>query len=457
MKIFLKHIILFFVLLNIITACHTRDNQQQVKLRGKIVNPKTDDVILSRDFLLLRSDTLKLFGENQVKGTVNTPVEGLYVFYVFPEFQTLYLKPGDSLAFHLNVDEFDESLSFSGSLGFENNLLMELFLVNEKESDYFFHHKFDFSPALFFKKIDSFDRIKNQLINDYADDFRHTTSKYQDIVKLLNQSMTMNIKEVYARKRKDVKLPDNYFSYCKILQKKLPDPNVIYLYAFANSFLARKVSGQNLDKKHLYKKIANVINNNFYDRAFKNNVLVNYCNRYIRNQHITKADTVIFTFYQYMDNKSYKDYCKRLIHINRRLKQGKKFPSLILTDQNKQPVLLDTILKNNKVLIGFWDLKQRKNFISNLKKYKKYKSLYPEIKFLIINDNPQQFDEWVMQIPAEKNLMFLQLKANDSSKIILPHHLSQVYLVDNKVIKQSMLNIYRQDFEKRITGFYNEK
>ncbi len=457
MKLTFRHIILLLSIIIFGNACKQTGANQHTKIRGKIVNPKTGKIFISKDFLLLQSDTLKLIAENEIRGNVNVPKEGLYVLFVFPEFQTLYLKPGDSLAFHLNVDEFDESLSFSGGLAFENNLLMDIFLENEKESNYFYRHKFNFNLQSFLKKLDSFDLIKKQLIESYPDEYVSTTDKYKAILKLSNQSMPMNLREAYARKHKDLKLPDDYFSYCNILKKPLPDPNVIYLYAFAESFLSRKISGENLSKEGLYLEIAHTINKNFYDKGFKDNVLVNYCNRYIRQTHVKQPDTVVNTFFNFMKNDIYKSYCRELIQKNNTLQEGHSFPSLILTNAHKQKILLDTILDNHKTFLSFWDLKQRKNFVSNFKKIKVYKSKYPDMNFIIINTNPDNTDEWLMQIPKEKDILFLQFSDEQSISKTLPHHLSQIYLLDGKSIKSSMINIYKPDFEQKLAAFYNYK
>ena len=52
------------------------------------------------------------------------------------EFQVFYLNPGDSLMLRVNTLEFDESLSFTGMGSKGNNLLIDLFLLNEAEIEF---------------------------------------------------------------------------------------------------------------------------------------------------------------------------------------------------------------------------------------------------------------------------------------------------------------------------------
>ena len=264
------HIILLLAILGI--GCHSKP-EPTAKIRGKIINPRTGEVVVSRDFLLLDSDTLQLDNQNELYGTVKAPDEGLYIIFIFPEFQTVYLKPGDSLAIHLNVDEFDESISFSGSLAFENNLLMEMFLANEKENDYFYNHRFDFNLKNFNQKLDSFEAVKNQIIENFKDDYRTASEKYKQILTLYKNSAYYNLKENYALKNINNSFPDDYFSYRSVLQKSLADPNVIYMNSFVNSFLKYRIKKNRKKVRNPFLELSFLINHEIFDTVFKDNIL----------------------------------------------------------------------------------------------------------------------------------------------------------------------------------------
>ena len=457
MKKRLLNIVLGSLYLIFFGACHRQSQDTMVKIRGKIVNPETNQVIFSKDFLMLQTDTLPLIAANEVKGTIKIPEEGLYIFYVFPEYQTLYLKPGDSLAFHLNVDEFDESLSFSGSLAFQNNLLMRLFLTNEKESSYFYRQNFNFDLEDFNQKLDSFEHLKTLLIESYKNELEHTNQKFKRIAHLLNKSMFYNLKEIYAQKHRQQKLPTNFFDYENVLHQKLADPNVIYMYAFADSFLERKINQNISENDNPYLKIANIIDREIYDESFKDNLLVKYCNRYIIGHYITRKDTIVKTFFDKIQNITYKNYGEQLIKKNRIMQADHSFPKLNFYTTQKEIVTSDSLFKNKKVLLSFWDLKYRKNFKSNLKKIKQYQAKHPEIHFIILNINPGDFDDWILQLPNNQNITFYQLKDNSYLKQIRPYHLSQVYLIQNNKIIKSMTNMYQANFTKVLDSFASKK
>ena len=457
MRFRLSHIILLISEILLLTSCHHFRQAQTAIIRGKIVNPRTDEVVVSDNFWILQSDTLKLVAENEVTGQVKVSKEGLYIIYIFPEFQTIYLKPGDSLAFHLNVDEFDESISFSGGVAFENNLNMAVFLANEKESNYFYNRQFLFDLDEFTKKLDSFENIKQTLINSFKEDLSQTTKNYQQILSLLNKSMYYSLKDMYAQKHPNLKFSDDYFSYCTVLHQDLPDANVIYMYAFADSFLERKLKKFNTDIKNPYLKISEIIDHEIFDTEFKDNLLVKYCSRYIRDYHITKTDSVIQNFYKKIHKSNYKDYCNRLINRFKLMKAGNKFPKGQYLTTQKTIISSDSLFNTGtKTLVSFWDLRYRKNFVSNLKKLQAYQKQYTDLQLVIINTNVGQFDEFLLQLPVSDHIRFVQAVDKNMIHQIKPLHLSQVYLLKADTIKASMSNMYEPAFEQKLQKFYSE-
>ena len=449
--------IILLILSMFVVGCHHSQQDQTAKIRGKIVNPRTDEVIISKNFWILQSDTLKLVSENEVAGRVKVPKEGLYIIYVFPEYQTIYLKPGDSLSFHLNVDEFDESISFSGGLAFENNMNMALFLANEKESDYFYNRHFQFELDEFIHKLDSFENIKQVLIDSYREDLNQTTKKFRQTLSLLDKSLYFSLKEVYAQKHPDIKFSDDYFSYCSILHQNLPDPNVIYMYAFADSFMERKLRENRTGIKNPYLKISEIIDHEIFDTEFKDNLLVKYCSRYIKDYHITEMDSVVQDFYQKIHKPIYKKYCKRLIDRFKLMKAGNRFPKSNYLTKQKRIIPSDSLFASGtKTLVSFWDLRFRKNFISNLKKLKGLHDKYPDLQLLIINVNAGYFDEFLLQNPVSNHIRFVQAVDNKQIQQIKPIHLSQIYLLNADTIKASMLNMYEPVFEQKLHKFYTE-
>jgi len=455
-KIYIPFLLTILVIWTIFYSCSHSREVGTTRIRGKIVNPITDKVFISRDYLMLNCDTLKLTGENIIKGKVKVSKEGLYLLYIYPEMQTIFLRPGDSLAFHINIEEFDESLSFSGSLGEENNLLLAVFLENEQENKYCYQHNFDWTTPVFLKKIDSFAQKKDKLIQAYLDENSLHDAKFEQIIHLTSQSMDYLLKEKYAQKKRKVSLPPHYFDYCKILQKKLPDPNIIPMYNFSFLYINRKLKSDTTSQ-NIFVKMAKHIHKDIYDEPFKDNLLVGYCERYIKRNHINKEDSVVQFYFKILKNKQYKDYCKTLIHKNNAIANGKKFPNIKLIDINRHEISMDSLANDNKLCISFWDLKHRKEFKTNFKKIKELKDKYPDIRFVIINWDFDNYDQWKLETPVNSKMAFYQLTNKNDLMMVKPHNLAQIYLVKNGIITGSLRNMYEKNFLQKIDSFAKQK
>ena len=68
--------------------------------------------------------------------TLDIPVDGYYEVYINRERATVYLEQGKNLTLSLDAMEFDESLTYEGDLGAENNYLAAKYLYDEANSDF---------------------------------------------------------------------------------------------------------------------------------------------------------------------------------------------------------------------------------------------------------------------------------------------------------------------------------
>ncbi len=431
---------------------HNKFAGEKSVLVGKIVNPKKDYFVVSQDPFNLESDTIFVSSGNKFKGSVQTPFEGLYFVYIFPEFQVFYLKPGDSIAFVLNTNEFDESLSFSGTSAMENNILVNLFLLNEKES-LDLHQKFSqMTPEELLKKTDSFYRIKTEFIQSFNPELQQTSTRFKKILDFYKRLAKCRILESYAGKHKN-DLPKDYFAYRKILQEKAIDPNILDLLYFIKNFVDNNVS-DSLSVKERQKTLIELINKEVADQAVRDNMLMLYCKNYIKDFFIYNADDEIFKKYQSsIQNSKYNRYCRDLVNKNNALVQGKTIPDVILLDINGKPVGLKQILNKSHYLLSFSDFYYRKNYRSNYDKLRKIKEKFPDLQIIVINKNTGDFNEWKIQVPKDTLLQFYQFKDNKGMKKIFPYNLSKVYLLKKDSIKQSMINMYHPDFNGILEDF----
>lgn len=449
------HLSIFFTLL----SCGHLSNSDKgvVKITGKIVNPRISKMYLSRDLLMMDVDTIKIDNANKVKSDINIDHEGLYLCSIFPEFQLFYLKPNDSLAFHINVDEFDESLSFSEGLGFENNLLMDLFLINEKENYYFYKRQHQFSLQTFQKKIDSFDRIKQKLVLNNHEDLKKTSTKFRNILDLYANSVSYSLKENFVKNHPDLHFSEDFLSYRTILHKPVADASVIDLYPFIDQLINNKVSKVGMNVNEYYSTIVDFSKNEIKDNNVRNNVLAKYCGDYIESKKIINEDAVVKKYLQEIGKVKYKNFCTDKLIKNAKMQKGNIFPNIDVIDKNKQIQPIDSLLKNGKYLITFWNYYYRKNFTANLKKLHQIHRDFPDLNIMVLNLNPSGFDSWKTQIPENDGLMYFQVQKLNQIKQIQPFHLAQVYLLNRDSIQQSMINIYQPDFYAIINDFMIKK
>ena len=119
---------------------------------GEIVNPNARYLVLKKNGLVI--DTLPLNEKNSFSYKFNHPEEGIYLIKHRPETQNIYLYPGDSLLFRVNTLAFDESIHFSGTGAHRNNLMAEMFLEDEANTDLILSY-YKTPPAEFERKADS--------------------------------------------------------------------------------------------------------------------------------------------------------------------------------------------------------------------------------------------------------------------------------------------------------------
>jgi hypothetical protein len=449
---------IYFLLLAILMmnlhACWQRKTSSKAKIIGKIINPKKTEIVISKDPFNIQSDTLYIQSGNKFSGEIKVENEGLNYIFIFPEFQMIYLKPGDSLAFVLNTTEFDESLSFSGTSGFENNLLLELFLANEKENIEISRLFKDITPIELNRKLDSFYKIKKQMLQTYNKQYKNTSAHFKKIVESYNKVAQYRIKENYLMRRQG-EIPPDFTKYRKFLHNKMADPNLPDLLYFSKTFVENRLREEQTPTQKKPKKAIDIIVNEMGDPILRDNILMIYCKNYIIEESIkNENDSIYMNYMNLIQSPDYKAHCAYFIEKNKCLSQGQNFPDIKVRDASKKIYSLHDILKNHKNLIAYWDLFYRTNFKSNMKKLQKIKEEYPELQIIILNDNPDDFDEWKLQIPQNNDFKFYQFpQISEEMDKLLPYGLNQVFLLDSTYINHSLINLYDISFQRRIKDF----
>ncbi len=455
----INKLLLIIGFIGLFFSCIHKNKPVESKIIGKIINPKKTEIVISKDPFNVESDTLLIKSGNKFKGSIQVKKEGLHYIFIFPEFQMIYLKPGDSLAFVLNTTEFDESLSFSGTSGFENNLMLELFLANEKENMEISSNLIHLTPEQLNKKLDSFFQIKQKLIASYKKSFKKTSKHFRKTVELYNKVAQYRIKENYLSQKRNDSIASSFKTYRNLLKKRLVDPNLPDLLYFSKTYIDNRLREKKVNRKNAAQEAVELINKEIEDPLLRDNVLMIYCKNYLIGQQIHSSNDGTYQKYiQSIKNKAYISDCQDIIKKNNLLKKGNHFPNVLIRDKNSKRYQLSEIFKNKKTLLSFSDLYYKSNYDANMQKLKNIKKHYPNLQIVILNDNPDDFDEWRLQMPHDTSIKFYQLQIPENqAELILPYGLNQVFLLDSTYIKQSLINLYDGHLERRLNTFMKKE
>ena len=102
-----KHLpyLILALVFSVLLSCSSEQTQSETYFGGKIINPKSNYVVLHSMQKVI--DTLYLKKDNTFLGKLQDPNEGLYYFTHGNENQFIYLEPQDSLMLRLNTWYFD--------------------------------------------------------------------------------------------------------------------------------------------------------------------------------------------------------------------------------------------------------------------------------------------------------------------------------------------------------------
>ncbi|NNC69574.1 MAG: hypothetical protein HKN90_02005, partial [Flavobacteriaceae bacterium] len=234
MKTLLKYKLLLLLLIFISACSSDKQLTETTYFGGKIINPKDSKVFFYSNNKLI--DSAKLSKKNKFIFKFDSIKEGMYTFMHGPELQFIFLEPTDSLLLRLNTWDFDESLVFSGRGADKNNLLINLFLENEKESKLFYNY-YSLSDSLFEKKVDSLLKEKKSLLISFKSENMEISPLFEKYANAIIELPLYTKKEVYPyRHEKARKLKEHMHTHPKFYKFRknidLNDKDLHSLYVF---------------------------------------------------------------------------------------------------------------------------------------------------------------------------------------------------------------------------------
>ena len=163
LKLIILAIILFFS-----NSCNIKNSRDNFFLGGEIINPSSNYVNFY--YNNIKIDSIELNSENKFFKNLENIQPGIYRIEHIPENQYIIIENGDSLWIRVNVEDFKESLSFSGRGSSKNNFLVDMSNLNDYENDFL-------------------SQIYNQESSDYKIVIDSLMDEKEDIWELFNKSV----------------------------------------------------------------------------------------------------------------------------------------------------------------------------------------------------------------------------------------------------------------------------
>ncbi len=459
-----KKILLLLLFASLLSCQNKEDNiPQPTYISGQIVNPTLNYIIFSRGNEIL--DTVKLDANNFFHYKSDKIKSGLYNLK-HSESQVFYIEPGDSLLLHVNTVDFDESLAYSGKGGEQNNLLMDLYLMNEGENKGL-QKWYALSSDKFDQKIDSLKAIKikeyDQFIenNEVADDFKK--------VALANIEYDYySKKEMYgaANRNNPEKFDKNYFDYRKNISFELDGLKFYYpYYRFMNRYFENMVCAEYENKKPIdrnsfqynYRKIQ-LIDSIVKSDSLKNSLLRYNTYVYLLNAKNADEEKRFFEAFSKMNtDKKQVEELSELVDATVKLTAGNTIPNVLLVNVENVVKDLQSII-NTPTVIFFWSIQSSKQYREIHSRAAELKSKYPEYEFIGINTDTH-FKKWretIRKTGYNPTNEFQLENLNDAEKKLVLNSMNKVIILDkNSVILEGKTNMFNTNFEELLLGFLN--
>lgn len=415
-------------------------------------------------------DTLYMDENNFFLYEIQNASEGLYTFH-HSEYQMFYLEPGDSLLMRVNTLEFDESLAYSGRGAEKNNLLMEFFLMNEKENKEL--PKWYMLPIdEFQKKIDSAKNIRVALLEDFIE--KHKPSKNFIVVARANIKYDYySKKELYTTAHIHKKghnaannIPKDFYSYRKNIDFDATGLSTYYpYYRFLNRYFDNLAYSKYKNKHpfdrnsyaHIYHEIK-AIDSLVSNAKLRDNLLrANVRSYLITEKDIVKEKEIEEMFLKLNQNIEHQTEIERLYDATVNIAPGNKVPTVDVVSTDNIAKDLQTVI-NQPTVLYFWSSASQEHHRYIHTRVEELASKFPEYAFIGINMDTN-FKNWrrtLKQNNYNTNREFQFENISEAQQKLVLNSANKAMIIDKKgIILEANTNIFNQNIETQLVGFLN--
>ena len=453
LKLIILAIILFFS-----NSCNNKNSGDNFFLGGEIINPSSNYVNFY--YNNIKIDSIELNSENKFFKNLENIQPGVYRIEHIPENQYIIIENGDSLWIRVNVEDFKESLSFSGRGSSKNNFLVDMSNLNDYENEFL-------------------SQIYNQGSYDYKIVIDSLMDEKKDIWELFNKSVNQrnlgrkitkaSIKYNYYNKLERYALlrgrewskdeREEYFSYRDEVnlndsELSLFEPYVTYLMNFFNE--------KTLDSGEVYSYAKNntdfnikkllIIDSQINDPYLKNNLARATAIEEILNFKNNDLHDEFIDYYTYVNTSNrYLDEITKLYNDIDKMKKGNVLPEVNILDFNGNTTSSSEEFLGSKTFIYFWSQTQMNHYRRTIRRVEELKQQYPQYRFVGICIQP--YTDMVSQAQNILNLdlsnQFSFKDFESSSKDWVLTFLNKTIVTDEKVkIIDGFSNLFTNDIEK---------
>ena len=457
-KLRISKLILSTFILTFLISCNQENFKEDFYLGGEIINPSSRFVNFY--YNNVKIDSIELNSENKFFKKIENINPGIYRIEHLPENQNIIIEKGDSLWIRVNVEDFQESLTFSGRGSSKNNFLVDINNMDTYENEYLSQYYVEESN-IFKKKIDSLmnEKLKiwelfNKSVNQkkLSTNITKASIKYNYYNKLERYAIlrganwTKRQKESYFDYRDDINLNDKDLS--------LFDPYVTFLMNYFNekTLDSGKVYSYEKNNTDFNIKKLLIIDSQIDDPYLKNNLARATAIEEILNFKNNKFHDEFIDYFSYVNSSDkYLSEIIKLYEDIKKMQTGYLLPEVSLINYKGKEKMSFNELKGKKTLIYFWSQTQMDHYRRTIKRIEELKQIFPNFRFVGICIQP--YTDMVIQA---QNILNLDLSDQysfknfeESSKSWVLTFLNKTIIIDQKsYIIDGFSNLFTNEVEQ---------
>lgn len=452
LKLIIVVIILFFS-----SSCNQDNQSNSFFLGGEIINPSSGFVNFY--YNNIKIDSIELDSNNKFFKKIEDINPGIYRIEHVPENQNIIVENGDSLWIRVNVEDFKESLTFTGKGSSKNNFLVDMSILDESEIGYI--------SEIYSQESDVFKNAIDSLMNEKENiwEIFNSSGKPKSLSRNITKASIkynyFNKLERYALLRgkdwSDTKR-EEFFSYRDKMDLNdsdlsLFEPYITYLMNYFNEKTLGSGKAYFNEKNNTdfnIKKLL-IIDSQITDQSLKNNLARATAIEEILNFKNNDYHEEFINYYTYVNSsEQYLNEITKLYNDIEKMKKGNFLPNIEIIDYNGEIKSSSNELRGSKSLIYFWSQTQMNHYRRTIRRIDELKENYPDYRFIGICIQP--YTDMVSQAQNILNLdLSNQFSFKDferSSKKWVLTYLNKTIIIDQKVnIIDGFSNLFTNEIE----------